>query len=189
MTLGGRNNSISLVVVSWSNMLNLRNFVVIWVLAGISHHAMCEEAANDENHSIVLQLSPAVERNLGNKTFSRGGTVAVEFTPVEDVLEIETGVTALSSAGQRELSGEILFMKPFRLSTATELMVGMGPQAGRKFRGADTGTSFGIAFAMDMMFWPAKNLGWYIGPEYGYGVGKSSGERSIGASIGIEFGL
>ncbi len=65
----------------------------------------------------------------------------------------------------------------------------VGPQIGRKYRGVDTGTSFGVAFALDLMFWPTKNIGWYISPEFGYGIGKSNGERSIGASVGIEFGL
>jgi len=111
--------------------------------------------------------------------------VAVEFTPIEDVLEVEVGTTLLNSAGQRELGGEVLFKKPFRLSPTSELMIGVGPQVGRKLQGADSGTSIGMAFALDLMFWPTKKIGWYFSPEYGYGLGNSKGEKSIGASVGI----
>lgn len=169
--------------------INLRRFALMGALIIIPHYAMCQETSGNEDRTIVLQLGPTIERNLNNKTSSSGGTMAVEFTPIEDVLEIEVGATVLRSAGQRELGGEILFKKPYSLSPTTEFMIGIGPQVGWKYQGTDTGTSFGIAFALDLMFWPAKSIGWYIGPEFGYGIGKNSGERSIGASIGIEFRL
>jgi hypothetical protein len=175
--------------VSFLNAINLRKLAVLGVLVVVPHYAMCQEAAETEDHSIVLQVGPAVERNLSNKTSNSGSTIAVEFTPIEDVLEIEVGATSLNSAGQRELGGEVLFKKPYHLSSTTEIMIGVGPQIGRKYQGVDTGTSFGVAFALDLMFWPTKNIGWYLSPEYGYGVGKSNGERSIGASVGIEFGM
>jgi hypothetical protein len=28
------------------------------------------------------------------------------------------------------------------------------------------------------MFWPTKHVGWFFEPSYGYGVGKSRGDRS-----------
>ncbi len=169
--------------------IHLRKLVVIAVLVVAPHRAMCQEAADNEDHSVVLQLGPAVERNLNNKTSGSGGTMAVEFTPIEDVLEIEIGTSVLSSSGGRELGGEIMFKKPYHLSPTSEIMIGIGPQVGRKYQDANAGTSFGVTFAFDLMFWPTKDIGWYINPEYGYGIGKSNGERSIGASIGIAFGL
>ncbi len=170
------------------NAKNLRKLIVLWIFVVISHHAIGQQSVDKVDNSFVIEIGPAVERNLNNKTSNFGSTVAIEFTPIEDVLEVEVGATLLNSAGQRELGEEILFKKPFRLSPTSELMIGMGPQVGRKLQGTDSGTSIGMAFALDLMFWPTKKIGWYFSPEYGYGLGNSKGEQSIGASAGILFG-
>lgn len=161
---------------------------MLGVLVVVSHHAIGQELAAKEDKSFEIQIGPTVERNRNNNTSSRGGTVAVEFTPIEDVLEAEVNATLLNSNGQREWNSEVLFKKPFRLSPTSEFMVGIGPQVGRKLQGAGTGTSLGMVVALDLMFWTTSQFGWYFGPEYGYGVGRSRGERTTGASAGVVVG-
>lgn len=170
------------------NLVNIGKLALLGALVLVSHRAMGQESIAKEDKSFVVLIGPTVERNLNNNTFNRGGTAAVEFTPIEDVLEIEVNATLLNSTGQREWSSEILFKKPFRLSPTSELMVGIGPQVGRKLQGADRGPSTGIALALDLMFWETNEFGWYLGPEYGYGLGRSRGERTIGVSAGIVVG-
>jgi hypothetical protein len=172
-----------------TNTIHIGKLVVIGVLVVIPQYAMCEVEGGKEDHSVVFQIGPSVERNLTNKSSNSGSTMAVEFTPIEDELEVEVGATLLNSSGQRELSGEVLFKKPYRLSPTSEFMIGIGPQVGHSYQGADSGNSYGLALAFDLMFWPSRNVGWYFSPEYGYGLGRNAGEHSIGASVGILFGL
>jgi hypothetical protein len=54
-------------------------------------------------------------------------TIGIEVTPIENWLEIEAGFEALGTAGHTELPGDLLFKKPFGLTSQTELMIGVGP--------------------------------------------------------------
>jgi hypothetical protein len=167
---------------------NLRVLVTLGVLVAVPYHAAGEERA-ETDHSFTLEFGPAGERNLNDRTSNFGGSVGVEVTPIEEWLEIEAGATLLTTGGRREIEGDVLFKKPFRLSSTAEFMVGLGPQASRKLYGEGRGTSIGLEFILDFMFWPTKNLGWYFEPGYGYGIGNSKGERSFGGSVGILFGF
>ena len=66
---------------------------------------------------------------------SAGPTVAVEFTPIKEWLEIEIGTGPLFSSGTTDWSTDILFKKPFDLSDTVELMVGAGPAFDSTFGG------------------------------------------------------
>src|SRR4029077_4532836 len=73
-------------------------------------------------------------------------------------------LTTLGTAGHKELSGDILLKKPFRLSPTAEFMLGAGPSFFRPLNGSERGNSTSIEFALDWMFWPTKDLGWFIEP-------------------------
>ncbi len=166
----------------------MQHLAAFGVLIVISHRAFGQESEDQRDHSFALGAGYTVESNLGNKTSSSGSTVSAEFTPIEDALEIEVDATLLNSSGQQELGEEVLFKSPYRLSSTSELDIGVGPQFGRKLQGSDSTTSFGMALALEFMFWPSKEIGWSFNPEYGYGLGNSKGEQTFGASIGILFG-
>jgi hypothetical protein len=70
-----------------------------------------------------------------------GGTFAVEKSIIENWLEIEVGLTALGTNGQTELSGDIIFKRPFRISPTFEFMVGVGPSISRALNGEDQSTT------------------------------------------------
>jgi len=98
---------------------------------------------------------------------SGGPTVAVEFTPIKDWLEIEVGTGPLFGSGTTDWSTDILFKKPFELSNTAELMVGAGPAFDSTFGGT---TKIGAEFALDFMFWPwpDRKYGWFLEPSYTY---------------------
>src|SRR5579872_326438 len=82
--------------------------------------------------------------------FGFGPTVAVEFTPIENWLEIEIGTGPMFGKGISEWDTDVLFKKPFTLSDKVEFMIGAGPQWGSAFRGP---TTAGIEIAGDFMIW------------------------------------
>jgi hypothetical protein len=60
-------------------------------------------SAEEKEPFAVVQLGAAGEWGLPNGGSSFGPTAAVEFTPIKNWLEIETGVTTLFSRGQTEM--------------------------------------------------------------------------------------
>jgi hypothetical protein len=145
-----------------------------------------QEAAGGD-HSIILEVGGAGEWKLSKGPSQFGAAVALEVEPIENWLELECGVTALVSDGRTELGADLLFKKPWRLSPKAEFMAGLGPQVVHSFAGDERGTSFGLEVVIDFMFWPAKNVGWYVEPSYGVTFGRR-GERSLGATAGLLIG-
>jgi Bacterial SH3 domain len=138
-------------------------------------------------HSFILEIGTAGEWPLGSERPNFGGTIAGEVEPIENWLELEFGFTTLATAGHTEISGDLLFKKPFRLSPTVEFMVGAGPSLSRTLSGPDQGNSWSVEFALDWMFWPTKNLGWYIEPTWS--VNPKNGQQSAAVSIGILIGF
>jgi hypothetical protein len=139
------------------------------------------------DHSIILEVGGAGEWKLAKGPSHFGPTVALEVEPVENWLELEFGVTALVSGGRTELGADLLFKKPWRLSPKAEFMAGVGPQLVHRLAKDERGTSFGLEAVIDFMFWPGKNVGWYVEPSYGVTFGRGS-ERSLGATAGLLIG-
>jgi len=114
---------------------------------------------------------------------SFGPTVAVEFTPIENWLEIEVGTGPMFGHGISEWDTDILFKKPFTLSDEVEFMIGAGPQWGTAFSGP---TKAGVEVAGDFMFWPLpdRKLGWFLEPSYSYSF-IGGHDQSLGVSVGL----
>jgi hypothetical protein len=64
----------------------------------------------------ILQLGAAAEWSLNNGGFGFGPTAAVEFEPIKNRLEVETGITTLFSKGQTEWDTNFVFKKPIDLT-------------------------------------------------------------------------
>jgi len=141
----------------------------------------------DVDHSAVLELGGAGERDLKGNSSNFGATLAIEMTPVEHWLELEIGVTALATSGHTELTTDLLFKKPYRLSQTVEFMFGVGLEMVRKFSVEEQGTSLGVEGVLDFMFWPTNDIGWYLEPGYGFVPGKGA-ERSLGLAGGLLIG-
>ena len=84
---------------------------------------------------------------------------------IENWLELELGLAVTSGAGERELAASFLFKKPWQLSPEVEFMIGVGPELSHSLEG-HAGTAPGLVSVLDFMFWPTKNVGWYVEPAY-----------------------
>ena len=150
-------------------------------------HEEHEPEERGPEHSFVLEIGAAGEWPLNNERPNFGGTIAGEVEPIENWLELELGFTTLATAGHTELSGDLLFKKPFRLSPTAEFMVGLGPSLSRALNGLERGDSWSVEFALDWMFWPTRNLGWFIEPTWS--VNPRNGQQSAAVSVGILIGF
>jgi hypothetical protein len=163
--------------------------VIIAACAAISlgpRVGAAQERTEDDHGAIIFEVGAAGEGGIHSGRFNLGPNVAAEITPIEDWLEIEGGVSALTTAGHTELDGDLVFKKPFRLTSTAELMVGLGPSASRISNGPDAGWSHGIEVVFDFMFWPHQTRGWYLEPSWSRTAG--TGEQTIGLTGGLLFG-
>jgi hypothetical protein len=146
-------------------------------------------AAKDEDveHKFVLELGTSGEWPLNDERPNFGGTFAVEFEPIENWLELELGITTLNTTGHSDLSGDLLFKKPFKITPSFEFMIGAGPSVSQTLNGPDRGTKVSAEFALDFMFWPTKDVGWFFEPTYS--INPRTGERSAAFSVGLLFGF
>jgi hypothetical protein len=138
----------------------------------------------------VAELGGASSWNIKDGGGSFGPTVAVEFTPIENWLELEVGVTPLFSRHSTEWSTDLLFKKPWTLSKKAEFMMGVGPEWVHSRENGDTTNSVSIEVAPDFMFWPSgkHKFGWYLEPAYEYNFGRGH-EQSVGISFGLLIGI
>ena len=141
--------------------------------------------AQAEEPSAIVEVGGAGEWGLkGGSAY--GPDFSVETTPIEDVLEIEAGVTPLFSRGQTEWDGDFLFKKPWTLSDSVEFMAGIGPEWAHTVTRGNTSDTVSAELAGDFMFWPwaERHFGLYLEPSYDYGFGKTH-EQSLGMSAGL----
>ena len=149
--------------------------------------AQAATAANAEvEHKAVVELGAAADKGIGGGTSSAGATVAVEVTPIPDWLELESGITGSRGGSHSEVAVDLLIKKPFRLTSAAEFMIGAGPQLSRAFAPGG-GSTLAPEVVLDFMFWPARDVGWYVEPSYSWSGGRSA-QRSIGGSVGLLIG-
>jgi len=150
-------------------------------------HEEHEHEKHEADHGLILKLGTAGEWPLNGERPNFGGMIAADVEPIENWLALEFGMSTLANAGHTELSGDLLFKKPFHLSPTVEFMVGAGPSFSRTLNGPERGNSWSAEFALDWMFWPAKNIGWYIEPTWT--VNPRNGHQSAAVSIGILIGF
>ncbi len=112
--------------------------------------------------------------------------MAVEFTPIEDWLEVEIGTSPVFSAHTVEWDTDVLFKKPWTLSKKAELMAGAGPEWVHTRQFGVSSNALAAEFALDFMYWPKAQhkLGWFVEPAYEYTFGPRH-EKSMGISWGL----
>jgi hypothetical protein len=138
--------------------------------------------AEEKEPVAIFEVGPALNWTTPN-TIGAGPAVAVEFTPIENWLEIEIGTGPLFALGTIDWSTDVLFKKPFTLSNTVEFMVGAGPAIDSTFNGT---TKIGAEFALDFMFWPwpDRKFGWFLEPSYTYSF-INGHEQSVGIGVGL----
>lgn len=141
--------------------------------------------AEEREPLAIFEMGGAASWGLkGGSSF--GPSVAVETTPIPDVLELEGGVTTLFSRGQTEWDADFLFKKPWTLSNTVEVMAGIGPEWAHTVTRSGTNDELAAEAALDFMFWPwaSRKYGLYLEPSYDYGFGHDH-EQSLGISGGL----
>jgi len=141
----------------------------------------------DEDHAVVLELGAAMDYERAERAVHGGGTFAFEVTPIENVLELEIGITAIHADGGVEVPLDLLFKKPWRFSPKFEFMIGAGPELVHSF-GPDHGTFWGVEGVLDFMIWPTRNIGWYVEPGYEITFRDGAQHHGVGVSGGLLIG-
>jgi hypothetical protein len=135
----------------------------------------------------IVELGGATSRSLTDHASSFGVDAAVEFTPIENWLELEAGVTPFFRRHHAtEWNTDLLFKKPWTLSRKAELMVGLGPEwVHTREPGARVNSIAGEA-VLDFMFWPGgkHKFGWFLEPAFDYSFAPGH-EKSLGISGGL----
>jgi hypothetical protein len=152
---------------------------------------LAQSADKEPEPVAVVELGGAASRNLKGGPASFGPDIAVEFTPIENWLELELGVTPLFARHSREWDTDLLFKKPWTLSKKAELMIGVGPEWVHARQCGVTANSIAGEAVVDFMYWPARwkhKFGWFLEPAYEYSFGRGH-ERSIGVSGGLLIGI
>jgi hypothetical protein len=138
------------------------------------------------DHTIVFELGAA-----GGWSPSEGGqpgaTFAFEVTPIEHWLELESGITAVRANHTTETTIDLLFKKPWPISPKFEFMLGAGPELGHA-TGAERDTFLGLSAVADFMFWPRRNVGWYLEPGYEVTFRNGSDRHALAIAAGLLIG-
>ncbi len=141
--------------------------------------------AADQEAAAIVEVGGAGSWNLKGGS-SLGADLAVEFTPIQNWLEMEIGTTPLFSAHTVEWDTDVLLKKPWTLSKKAELMIGAGPEWVHTRRFGMGTNAFAGEIALDFMYWPGgqRRFGWFVEPAYEYVFGRDH-EKAIGASWGL----
>jgi hypothetical protein len=134
----------------------------------------------------ILQFGAGAEWGVNGGRPGFGPIVAVEFTPVKNWFEVETGVAASFSKGKTEWDTDFIFKMPFDLSRAIEFEPGLGPVWIRNQGGGRTSDAIGAEAVFEFMFWPAadRKYGWFLEPSYTYSFARGH-DQSFGVSGGL----
>lgn len=163
--------------------MNAKSFLFVLILLGFCSSV---RGQSEEKEIAVVEVGGAASQSLKGGGLSGGPDLAVEFTPIENTLEIETGVTGLFNAHSTEWDVDVLFKKPWTLSRKVEFMAGAGPEWIHTNVNHISANAVGAAAIGDFMFWPSakRRFGWYLEPGYDYSLGRGH-EQSLGISGGL----
>ena len=173
--------------------VSIRVVVAAAVVLSVQMTASAQEVSRqvkpvvDDDHTVVLEIGAVADWERAERTVHGGGTFAFEVTPIENRLELEVGIAALPSDGGVELPIDVLFKKPWRFSPKFEFMIGAGPEIVHA-SGPNRGTFWGVEGVLDFMFWPRKNVGWYVEPGYEITFRDGTQHRGVGVSAGLLIG-
>lgn len=148
--------------------------------------AFAQTADKESESAAIVELGGATSWNVRGGAAAFGPDFAVEFTPIENWLEIEAGVTPLFTRHSTEWDTDLLVKKPWTLSKKAEFMFGLGPEWVHVRQFGVTANSVAGEVALDFMFWPSARhkFGWFLEPGYEYDFGQGH-ERSLGMSAGL----
>jgi hypothetical protein len=134
----------------------------------------------------IVEIGGATSWNIKGGAATFAPDFAVEVTPIENWLELEAGTTPFFTRNATEWDTDLLFKKPWTISSKVEFMFGVGPEWVHTSRNGTATNSLALEAAGDFMCWRARKhrFGWYLEPAYDYGFAHGH-EQSIGISGGL----
>jgi hypothetical protein len=90
--------------------------------------AFAQADEKEPEPAAIVELGGATSWNVRGGAAAFGADVAVEFTPIENWLEIEAGVTPLFTRHSTKWDTDLLLKKPWTLLKKAEFMAGLGPE-------------------------------------------------------------
>jgi hypothetical protein len=150
--------------------------------------AIAARAATAADHAAVLEFGATVESDLPLAGSHIGPSLAVEFTPIDEWLELEFGLATSNSHHATAWETDLLLKKPYTWSSTVEFMAGLGPTWTHTTEPTKSTSTMGAEFALDFMFWPRQKWGWFLEPAYGVDFAHGHGQ-SVSLSFGILFGI
>jgi len=157
--------------------------VIAWLVFQLGR-AWAQSA--DKDPTAIVELGAATSWDVKGGAATFAPDFAVETTPIENWLELELGTSPFVTRKSTEWDTDLLFKKPWPLSSKAEFMFGVGPEwVHLKQNGTATNYIAGEV-AGDFMFWPARKhkFGWYLEPAFDHGFGRGH-ENSVGMSAGL----
>jgi hypothetical protein len=145
-----------------------------------------DDRSRERDHSIVFEIGAAGDWSRA-EGFHPGATFALEVTPIEHWLELEVGFSALRADGSAELPVDVLLKKPWEFGHSFEFMIGGGPEIVHS-TGPNSRTFWGIEAVADLMFWPRRNLGWYVEPGFEVTFPDGTAKRGMAIAAGLLIG-
>jgi hypothetical protein len=164
--------------------MNATHFLLLATLFLCPANASAQ--SEEDEPAAIVEVGGAASYSLKGGEASGGADLAVEFTPIENWLELEVGTTPLFGRHSSEWDTDLLFKKPWTLSKKVEFMLGIGPEWVHSRENGVTANTVDMEVVLDFMFWPSARhrVGWFIEPGYDQNFGRSH-ERSIGFSAGL----
>jgi hypothetical protein len=163
-----------------------RKFLLLAPLFCCTINVVAQSLQQEPEPVAIVELGGAASRDLKGDGVSFGGDLAVEFTPIENWLEIEAGTTPLFRRHSTEWDTDLLFKKPWTLSEKVEFMFGVGPEWIHTRAYGVTANSLGGEAALDFMCWPSSKhrFGWFLEPGFDYSFARGH-DHSLGISGGL----
>jgi len=156
-----------------------------WLVASAGA-AMAQSTETEKEPAAVVELGASAERGLKDSKTTWTPNLAIETTPIEDVLELEAGINPQVMHGRTAWGADFLFKKPWTLSKTVEFMAGVGPSWSHTFENGRATDTLAAEAVADFMFWPVpkSRFGWFLEPSYGYSFAHGH-EQSLAISAGL----
>jgi hypothetical protein len=140
----------------------------------------------DKEAAAELELGAVAEWSVPGGAVGAGPSVGIEYTMIQEWLEVEAEVSPTFGGGRTEWDTELIFKKPYSLSDNLEMMPGIGPAWLYKTGPGQITSSLGGVALIDVQIWPSleRNFGWFIEPSYTYDFGRGH-EQSLGVTVGL----
>jgi len=123
----------------------------------------------------------------GHTSHLGGGGIFAEVMVIPEWLEIELEVRIFSGHGT-SLPIDLLFKKPFHLSSKTDFFLGVGPTVVPVFAPGGNTTHFGGAFVAGIYYWLTPHLGVVLEADYNL-ISSHGAVHELGSGVGFAYKL